>query len=117
MSGEAFQKRIALAQLARRHQAAPKPFTPPALLPPVEGDLIVEACAAPAIIDREHTKLGVPGWMPFKPTIPFPYRHGRPAGEVKEIKSTGNGLHVRALVTGAEAKRCSHFSVAATVHH
>jgi hypothetical protein len=53
--------------------------------------------------------------MPFKQKIPLLYRHGRPAGEVQEVRSTDKGLYVRALVTDSEARRCTHFSLAATV--
>jgi hypothetical protein len=41
----------------------------------------------------------------------------KPAGRVLELKATDQGLLVRALVTHEEAKRCSGFSIAATIHN
>ncbi|MFH0300992.1 hypothetical protein AAFX91_27960 [Bradyrhizobium sp. 31Argb] len=117
MSGEAMRMRIELVQLMRRHQVAPKPFTPTALLPAVDHNVIVEGYAAPATIDREHAKFAGRCWLPFRKNIPLLFRHGRPAGEVQEVRSTDEGLYVRALVTDSEAKQCPYFSVAATVHH
>lgn len=116
MTGEAFKMKIELAHLIRRHRLAPMACAPAAPLPPVEGDWIFEGFAAPATIDSERTKFAPHCWMPFKSDIPLLYRHGRPAGEVLEVRATDKGLHVRALVRDNEAKRCAHFSVAATIH-
>ena len=117
MTGAAMRMRIEVAQLMRRHQAAPKPFSPAALLPAIDHDVIVEGYAASATtIDREFTKFGPHCWMPFRQNIPLLFRHGRPAGVVQEVRSTDKGLYVRALATDPEARRCSHFSIAATIH-
>ena len=118
MSGEALAMKLKLAQLMRRHQVAPMPCAPTAPLSSVDidGAWMVEGYAAPATIDNEHTKFAPYCWMPFKQNIPLLYRHHRPAGEVKEVRRTDKGLYVSALVTDSEAKRCSHFSVAATIH-
>jgi hypothetical protein len=116
VTGNAMRMKIELAAMVRKLNLTPAPFTPPALLPPCEGDWIVEGLASPVTVDREFTKFGPHCWMPFKPDIPLLYRHDRPAGRILEIKDAEEGLRVRALVTDNEAKRCSHFSVAATIH-
>ena len=119
MSGDAFKMRIELAQLMRRHQVAPKPFTPIAPLINVEADSVsVEGLAAPASVDRERMMFGAHCWLPFRREIPLLFRHqpDRPAGTIQEIRSTDQGLFVRALISDDEAKRCPYFSVAATVH-
>ncbi|MCA1474298.1 hypothetical protein [Bradyrhizobium sp. NBAIM08] len=107
---------LELKHLARKHRIAPPPCVPTAPLPPVDGDWIFEGLAAPATIDSERTKFAAECWMPVRQNIPLLYRHGRPAGEVLEVRTTDKGLHVRALVRDNEAKRCAHFSVAATIH-
>ncbi|MCA1379832.1 MULTISPECIES: hypothetical protein [Bradyrhizobium] len=116
MSGEAIRMRLELKRLARNYRIAPAHCSPTAPLPPVEGDWIFEGFAAPTVIDHERTKFAPHCWLPFKSDIPLLYRHGRPAGEVLEIRGTDEGLHVRALVRDEDAKRCTHFSIAATIH-
>lgn len=116
MSGEALRMQLELKRHARKHQIVPAPCAQTAPLPPVEGDLFVEGYAAPATIDSELTRFAPECWMPFKQNVPLLYRHRRPAGEVLEVRRTDDGLYVRALVHDDEAKRCTHFSVAATVH-
>ncbi|MCA1498852.1 hypothetical protein [Bradyrhizobium sp. NBAIM14] len=107
---------LELKRLARKHRIAPPPSVPTAPLPPVDGDWIFEGLAAPATIDSERTKFAAECWMPVRQNIPLLYRHGRLAGEVLEVRTTDKGLHVRALVRDNEAKQCTHFSVAATIH-
>jgi hypothetical protein len=89
MSGEALKKRIELAQLVRRHQAAPKPFTPVAPLINVEaGHVSVEGLAARASVDRERMMFGANCWLPFRREIPLLFRHqqDRTAGTIQEIR-------------------------------
>ncbi|MBR0710136.1 hypothetical protein [Bradyrhizobium liaoningense] len=116
MTGEALKLKAEVARLMSRHRLAPIACAPAAPLPPVEGDWIFEGFAAPATIDSERTKFAPHCWMPFKSGIPLLYRHSRPAGEVLEVRATDKGLHMRALVRDNEAKQCTHFSVAATIH-
>jgi hypothetical protein len=116
MTGEAMRMRMQLARLAQRHGHTPKSFTPTDPLPPIDGDVIVEGLASLAVIDNQRTKVAAHCWMPFRKSIPLLFRHGRPAGEVLEVRNTDKGLHVRSLVHDEEAKRYSHFSVTATVH-
>ncbi|MEY9594442.1 hypothetical protein ABIA06_006733 [Bradyrhizobium yuanmingense] len=116
MSGEAIRMRLELKRLARKYRIAPAQCSPTAPLPPVDGDWVVEGFAAPATIDKERTMFAAGCWLPFKQDIPLLFRHDRPAGEVLEIRGTDEGLHVRALVSDEDAKRCTHFSVAATIH-
>jgi hypothetical protein len=77
MSGEAFQMRLQLAHLASRHQAVPKPFTPIALLPPAEGDMIVEGYAAPVTVDREFTKFAARASQAKNPAVVSSWSSGR----------------------------------------
>lgn len=115
--------KIELARLMQRHGVAPAPFTPlaplaAAPLAAVEGDLSVEGLAAPATIDRERMKFAAHCWLPFRSEIPLLFRHrkDRVVGKVQAIRSTDDGLFVRALITDSEAKRHGYFSVAATIH-
>jgi phage head maturation protease len=117
MTGEALRLRIETARLMRKHQVEPKPFCPVALLPSVDHDVIVEGYAAPSVVDREFTKFSTNCWTAFKKDIPLLFRHERPAGEVEEVRCDDRGLYVRALVTDLEARRCSYFSVGATIHN
>jgi hypothetical protein len=118
VTGEALKMRLEIAALMQKHHAGSQPFKPKALLPPVEGDIVIEGIASPATIDREFTKFSQRCWVqPFKQNIPLLYRHGRSAGEVEEVRITDQGLYVRARVTDAEAKCCPYFSIAATIHH
>jgi len=118
MTSEALRMKIELAALMQRHRAGPQPFTPKALLPPVDLDIIVEGIASPCVVDREFTKFSPRCWVqPFNRRIPLLFRHGRPAGKVEEVRITDRGLYVRARVTDPEAKRCPYFSIAATIHH
>jgi hypothetical protein len=115
MPGEAMRMKLELS----RYRRTPDPFTPPPLLAPVDHDVIVEGYASPAdVIDREFTRFPAYCWMPLPKEIPLLYRHlsGQPAGKILEAHSTNKGLYVKALVTHPDAKRCSHFSVAATIH-
>ncbi|WP_439407937.1 hypothetical protein ACNJX9_04405 [Bradyrhizobium sp. DASA03076] len=116
MTGEAIRMRLELKRLARKYRIAPAQCSPTAPLPPVDGDWVFEGFAAPTVIDHERTKFAPHCWLPFKSDIPLLYRHGRPAGEVLKVRATDEGLHVRALVRDNESKRCTHFSVAATIH-
>jgi hypothetical protein len=117
-TGTAFKMKIELAKLIQKHGMTPRPFTPAPLRPAIDCDVSVEALAAPATVDREFMKFGAHCWMPFKKDIPLLFRHqpDRPVGKVQDIKSTDDGLFVRALVTDSEARRCPYFSVTATVH-
>ena len=118
MSGEAMRMKREIAALMRRHNLAPRPFTPLALKPPAEGEVYVEGLASPATVDRELEKFGPFCWMPIRKPIPLFFRHqqDRPVGRLIDIRPTEEGLFVRACVTDREAARCPYFSVAATVH-
>ena len=113
-AGAAMRMRIELS----RYKRSPPLFSPPALLASVDHDWIVEGHAAPETVDREWMCFAHYAWWPLpRPEkIPLLYRHGRPAGKVLEVRTDERGLWVKALVSDAEAKRCSYFSVAATVH-
>ena len=118
MTGAAFEIKAAIAALVQQHGLTEPPFTPLPLGPELNHDITLEGYAAPATIDREHTRLAANCWTPFKATIPRLYRHAsdQPAGQLEEIRVDDRGLYVRARVSHIEARRCPYWSVCATLH-
>jgi hypothetical protein len=117
--GEALKMRYQLCELARRHRIPdPAPIATVPLLEPVEHDLIVEGLAATPDVDRHRMKFRpwCFSFLPWEKLPPLRYRHAEPAGELEDMRFDERGrLLVRARVTHPEAKRCSHFSVAALI--
>ena len=86
---------------------------------PVPHDLVFEGLAATDDID--HSRMKFRRWcfelpVPWRPNPPLLWRHGEPAGEIEEIRLTESGLlWVRARVSHPLAKRCSSFSLGASI--
>ena len=116
-TGKAMAMRLDIARPALKLDLVPRPFTPLPSLAAIDGDIVVEGLAAPDTRDREFMKFSSACWLRRRRDIPLLFRHqpGRIAGEILDIEARYEGLFIRARLSDPEAKRCSYFSVAATI--
>src|SRR3954447_9919121 len=108
---------LVLRKLMARHNVIPEPHIVP-LLEPVDHDMILSGFASTDDLDLMQQKFRKWAFTlgRFEPLPPLLFRHGEPAGEILELHNDDSGrLVIRARVTHPLAKRCSHFSVGATV--
>ncbi len=116
MSAEGFRLRVALARQAVRHGTPPVAFDPLPPFEPAVGDVIIEGYASTPALDRTRTVFRHDCWSALAPEkIPLLFKHDRVGGKILDLKTTPQGLFVRALVTDREAARCQFFSFAASV--
>jgi phage head maturation protease len=116
--GQALSLRLKLERLRIVHGVAVDLVSIPAL-PAVDGDLIVEGLASTCDLDLARTKFAPFAFDNVGTKVPLLYRHDKDqvAGAVQRLWYDPKGnLKVKALLTHPEAKRCSAFSVAGTVH-
>ncbi|MET3334601.1 MULTISPECIES: hypothetical protein [Bradyrhizobium] len=114
----ALQMQLELKRLALRHGATETASHIHPLQPATDHDLIFVGLAATSDIDQARMRFRpwCFSFLPWQKLPPLLFRHSEPAGELLEMSHDDRGnLAVRARVSHSLAKRCSHFSVAATV--
>ena len=103
--------------MARHHRiAAPEPPAL-ALLDAAGRDMIVTGLASVPVVDHQRMFFQ-PGCFADPDALPpLLWRHDpqRVVGEIKELDSARDGLHIRAVVRDVQARRAPAFSVGATI--